>query len=51
MCIRDRSVIDNYVKAFPDDPQAVNLKNWAKWEVRKPDTFVGMYRFWCRKPD
>jgi SAM-dependent methyltransferase len=46
-----QSVIDNYVKAFPDDPQATNLKNWAKWEVRKPETFAGMYRFWCRKSD
>ncbi len=46
-----QSVIEKYVKAFPDDPQAVNLKNWAKWEVRKPETFAGMYRFWCRKSD
>ncbi len=44
-----QDVLDKYSRAFPDDPKAVNLKNWAKWEVRKPDTFAGMYRFWCRK--
>lgn len=44
-----QDVLDKYSRAFPDDPKAVNLENWAKWEVRKPDTFAGMYRFWCRK--
>ncbi|MCB9977031.1 MAG: methyltransferase domain-containing protein [Rhodospirillales bacterium] len=45
-----QSILDKYVKSFPDDPKAVNLENWAKLEIRKPEIFIGMYRFWCRKP-
>jgi SAM-dependent methyltransferase len=28
---------------------ALDLKNWAAFEEKNPDTFNGMYRFWCYK--
>ncbi len=46
-----QSLINKYVQHYKDDPDARDLGNWAKWEARKPDTFAGMYRFWCRKAD
>lgn len=42
-------ILEKYARRFPNDPQGVNLENWSAWEEKKPDTFVGMYRFWCRK--
>jgi SAM-dependent methyltransferase len=36
---------------FPSDPDAVNLKYWACFEARYPQTFLGMFRFWCQRPD
>ena len=27
-----------------------DLVRWAEFEDVHPDTFVGMYNFWCRKP-
>jgi tetratricopeptide (TPR) repeat protein/2-polyprenyl-3-methyl-5-hydroxy-6-metoxy-1,4-benzoquinol methylase len=46
----DRSVMDQYRGRFTDDPGAINLRNWARFEADNPNTFVGMYRFWIQKP-
>jgi SAM-dependent methyltransferase len=35
----------------PNDPSAANLSLWARFEAAHPDTFSGMYVFWCRKPE
>ena len=35
-----------YLREFPHDPAATSLANWARFEVRHPDTFAGMYQFW-----
>ena len=37
-----------YKKAFPEDPKMLNLDNWAGFEEQNPDTFRGMYQFWCQ---
>lgn len=29
----------------------LNLDDWAEFEEKNPDTFIGMYRFWCEKKD
>lgn len=42
-------ILEKYARRFPNDPQGTSLENWAAWEEKKPDTFIGMYRFWCRK--
>jgi hypothetical protein len=38
-----------YRNRFPEDPAAINLRNWARFEVDNPDTFLGMYQFWVQK--
>lgn len=45
----DSSVKHAYKNHFPDDPSATNLNNWHTFEEENPDTFVGMYQFWCQK--
>lgn len=46
----EASVRQQYQKRFPDDPDMISLKNWYHFEQELPDTFVGMYQFWLRKP-
>ncbi len=40
-----------YRQRFPDDPRARSLSNWAAMEADDPALFLGMYQFWCRKPE
>ena len=40
-----------YQNSYPDDILRINLKNWHRFELANPDTFIGMYNFWCKKPD
>lgn len=40
-----------YVRAFPDDPRALNLSNWAHFEDAHPTIFGQMYSFWARRRD
>ena len=42
-------VLEDYRKSYPRDPSALNLDNWAEFEQTHPETFIGMYRFWCRQ--
>jgi tetratricopeptide (TPR) repeat protein/SAM-dependent methyltransferase len=46
--MRERTAIDRYRVRFPDDPAAVNLENWHRYETDNPDTFIAMYQFWVR---
>ena len=39
-----------YARAHPDDPAQTSLENWAAFEAAHPETFNGMYQFWCEKP-
>jgi ubiquinone/menaquinone biosynthesis C-methylase UbiE len=41
------AVLQKYRMQYPSDPQAVNLENWHVFEQQNPQTFVGMYNFWC----
>lgn len=38
-----------YKEDYPDDPRMLNLKNWAEFEAKYPNTFAGMYNFLCKK--
>ncbi len=38
-----------YKKYFPYDKKQTNLKNWEKFEEKKPNTFRSMYQFWAGK--
>ncbi len=46
--MRGRGVIDRYLARFSDDPAAVNLHNWHRFETDNPHIFLGMYQFWVR---
>ncbi len=37
----------SYIEEFPDDPDCIDLDNWENFEKEKPQTFAGMYTFWC----
>ena len=38
-----------YLEKFPDDRDMSNLDNWHHLEQAHPETFNGMYDFYCRK--
>ena len=38
-----------YLRENPDDPSMTDLSKWDSFEQRHPDTFLGMYIFWCQK--
>ena len=44
--MREHAVIDRYRARFPDDPGAVNLENWHRFETDNANIFIGMYQFW-----
>lgn len=39
-----------YRERFPQDPAAVSLENWGRFEAEKPHIFAGMYQFWVGRP-
>lgn len=38
-----------YAAQFPDDPEGLNLDQWAAFEQANRATFIGMYQFWARR--
>jgi SAM-dependent methyltransferase len=36
-------------KGYPDGDARLDLERWQEFEVAHPETFKGMYVFWCRK--
>jgi len=38
-----------YRERFPKDPNMVDLDAWYRFEQLNPQTFAGMYVFWCQK--
>ena len=45
----NQSIVKNYSKSFPDDKANISLNNWHQFEIRNPNTFIGMYQFWAKK--
>ncbi len=41
----DQRVLGAYVERNPDDPAAVDLDRWHRFEVEHPGLFAGMYQF------
>ncbi len=46
----DPGTSPRYARAYPDDPRQISLSRWADFEAAHPETFTGMYQFWCEKP-
>ena len=40
--------LQKFSAKYPDDPQMLHLENWKEYEENNPDTFRGMYQFWCK---
>jgi len=47
--ISDSSVLAEFTNMFPENNSYSEIKNWAIFENKYPDTFASMYIFWCRK--
>ena len=47
--VRNKKTRSNFKKLFPKNDDWFALKNWDKLEKEFPDTFFGMYQFWCQK--
>jgi len=41
--------LQEYRSAHPDDPACTNLRYWHAFEQEHPETFIGMYLFWCAR--
>ncbi len=46
----DPYALRQFAARFPDPAAALDLDCWQAFEAEAPDTFVGMYLFWVRKP-
>lgn len=42
-------IVTRFDKMFPQDIHRCNLMNWHEFEQKFPETFSGMYQFWCQK--
>jgi len=38
-----------YQDLFPADAEMNDLRQWDRLEQENPNTFIGMYKFWCQK--
>src|SRR5215471_7391252 len=45
-----RHAVAAYRQMFPRDKTLADLQRWNAVERRYPETFLGMYQIWCRKP-
>lgn len=44
-----RDKLDQYRRFAKKDKACTDLVSWDKFEQKNPDTFIGMYAFWCQK--
>jgi SAM-dependent methyltransferase len=44
------AVRETYRQQFPDDPDALSMKNWDAFEAENPHLFSRMMGLWCCKP-
>ncbi len=47
--IRGQQVQAKIDRFFPTPASKASLSQWHEFELENPDTFRGMYQFWCRK--
>ncbi|MFK7763800.1 MAG: tetratricopeptide repeat protein [Roseobacter sp.] len=43
-------VTEGFKAQFGDDSAPYDLDLWCDFETENPNSFVGMYQFWCQKP-
>lgn len=47
--MRNQSVLRKFRKTYPGKSALTSLPQWHKFELKNPETFRGMYQFWCKK--
>lgn len=47
--IGNQAILREFKKVYPHVRAAASLPQWHEFEREHPDTFWGMYQFWCRK--
>ena len=47
--MQDQDAIRKFKAFHPKKDDLTSLPLWNRFELENPDTFVGMYLFWCRK--
>jgi len=47
--IRDQKALKQFKEFHPNSNALTSLSLWHDFELENPDTFIGMYQFWCQK--
>ena len=47
--MRNRNVEKKFKESHANNSALASLSLWHKFELDNPDTFIGMYQFWCQK--
>ena len=47
--IRGQTALRKFRKSHPNKRALTSLSLWHNFELENPDTFEGMYQFWCKK--
>jgi hypothetical protein len=47
--VADQIILRKFRTAYPKYDELACLSLWHRFELANPDTFGGMYQFWCRK--
>ena len=47
--MRDQRTLRKFRESHPNTNAPTSLSLWHEFELDNPDTFIGMYQFWCQK--
>ncbi len=47
--MQNMNMLTRFRKSLPNSDVSLSLSPWHEFEVKNPDTFQGMYQFWCQK--
>ena len=47
--LQDRRALRNFTKSHSSKSALTSLNLWHEFELENPDTFQGMFQFWCKK--
>jgi Flp pilus assembly protein TadD/SAM-dependent methyltransferase len=47
--LKGQRTLAAFKAAYPKKDAHLSLNHWHEFELKNPDTFIGMYQFWCQK--
>ncbi|MDA0229872.1 MAG: tetratricopeptide repeat protein [Proteobacteria bacterium] len=47
--IHNQKILRKFKDSYPSGGDLISLQLWHEFEFKNPDTFRGMYQFWCQK--